>query len=131
MTDSTPTKAAEANAQERTVKQHSSFSVAWIFVCALLLALIVSSWLMHQRIHVIEANQPPHIVSFNLAEMISQLPQDMTPDEMERVMLNTRQAMDELSDAGYLVIDGESVLTRPKDTVIDVQEVLPVVMGGL
>ena len=131
--DAASTPANETSESPGHVSEHpgKAPNVPLILLFALVLALIVSNWFLHQRVNDLLANQGPQLASFNLAQMVTKLPADLTPEELEKVMLDTRQVMSDLSAAGYLVIDGEAVLARPEGIVIDVDDVLSVVMEDL
>jgi hypothetical protein len=57
----------------------------------------------------------PPVVVVDFAAMAMNYPEGATPEEVDRLMMKTNEAVLKLHEAGYLVIDAGAVVAAPDD----------------
>ncbi|QQK62638.1 hypothetical protein FJD32_025035 (plasmid) [Shewanella sp. LC6] len=73
---------------------------------------------IHERL-----NQTPPVVVVDFAKVASAYPAGASQEELEKLMVNTNNAILKLKDAGYLVLDASTVVGAPNDLYLP-EEVL-------
>lgn len=80
-----------------------------------------SSYLMiEQRQASIEDRllKSPPVVVVDFAKMAMQYPEGATPEEVEKLMMQTNDAVVRLREAGYMVLDAGAVVAAPEDVYL-------------
>lgn len=60
----------------------------------------------------------PPVVVVDFAKMAMQYPEGATPEEVEKLMVQTNDAVVRLREAGYLVLDAGAVVAAPEDVYL-------------
>ena len=60
-------------------------------------------------------NQSPPLVVVDFVQIASSYPEGASPEELEPLMVQTNEAILKLKGAGYLILDGSTVLGAPND----------------
>lgn len=65
------------------------------------------------------ASAPPPIAVVDFGQVVADLPKDdSAPQTVNHRMTRVREAVKKLTDAGYLVLDGQAVLGAPEGTYV-------------
>ena len=60
----------------------------------------------------------PPVVVVDFAKMAMQYPDGATPEEVEKLMMQTNDAVVRLREAGYMVLDAGAVVAAPEDVYL-------------
>lgn len=63
-------------------------------------------------------SQTPPIVVVDFGKIALTYPSGASPEQMDKLMVKTNNAVAKLKDAGYLILDSSSVLAAPNDVYL-------------
>lgn len=102
-----------------TIKSNNMKNIPIISTFLLVIAAVAISWLSLIKTNALEAklSQIPPVVVVDFVSLVDSYG-DMAPQELEQRMIDARDAVSALRDAGYLVLDAANIVAAPEDLVL-------------